>query len=86
MACGLLFRELRDLGYQAKEEAFALKKPSLLLLNTANKVFSFLGLSSVPVKTNYVRTTPQGFGNFIENHGEVLRGVETSEFAHDLSD
>jgi hypothetical protein len=95
--CAQLLEQLRAKENQAREDELVLKGlfPLRLtyeddLLNesshqkTANKVFAFLGLDSVPVKTEYLRTTPSALSEFIENHEEVYHALATSEFAHYL--
>ena len=53
---------------------------------TADEIFSYLNLLSVPVKTSFLRTTPENLDAYVENHEEVLRVLRASEFAHYLTD
>ncbi|MBW4576551.1 MAG: sulfotransferase [Aphanothece sp. CMT-3BRIN-NPC111] len=52
--------------------------------NTANKVFNYLEFSSVPVKTEFCRTTSDRLSDFIENYEEVVKAVSQTKYAHFL--
>lgn len=46
-----------------------------------DKVYRYLGVKTVPVQTNYVRTTTDDISEFIENHREVIDTVKASKYA-----
>ena len=47
---------------------------------TANNIFSYLGLASVPVKTNYLKTTPNDLSTIIENYEELINKLKKSKY------
>lgn len=47
---------------------------------TADAVFSYLGLTSVPVKTKYLKTTPDDLSTIIENYDELIDHLRKSEY------
>lgn len=53
---------------------------------TMDKVFEYLGAYSVPVHTNYVKTTPDNLEKVLDNYDEVIEAVRSSEYAHFLED
>lgn len=53
---------------------------------TMDKVFDYLGLYSVPVKTPYIKTSPENLEDIIENYHEIVELVGNSEYAHFLKD
>jgi hypothetical protein len=53
---------------------------------TMDKVFDYLGLYSVPVYTNYVKTSPENLEEVLDNYDEVIEAIRNSEFAHFLED
>jgi len=53
---------------------------------TMDKVFEYLGVYSVPVHTNYVKTTPDNLEQVLDNYDEVIDAVRNSEYAHFLED
>ncbi|MBE9126705.1 MULTISPECIES: Stf0 family sulfotransferase [unclassified Coleofasciculus] len=51
---------------------------------TLNRIFDYLGLSSIPVKTQLVRTTSDQLSDFIENYEEVVKAVRQTNYAEFL--
>lgn len=97
--CNILLLRLRAYEkYKAQEERclsnlsrlrFSYEEAILSESNhqkTADEIFSYLNLRSVPAKTSFLRTTPENLDAFIENHEEVLRTLKASEFAHYLTE
>lgn len=48
---------------------------------TLDKVFDYLGVESVPVKTKYYRTTSNCLSDFIQNYEEFLEFVNKTKYA-----
>lgn len=51
---------------------------------TADRVFEYLGVESVPVTTKFHKTTPEDPSDFIENYEEVYTTIKNSEYARFL--
>lgn len=54
--------------------------------NALDKVFDYLGLNSVPVKTRLFRTTSDEMTNFISNYDEVVHFISQTKYARFLED
>ncbi len=52
--------------------------------NTSDRVFDFLGISSVPVKTDLVRTSSNRMSDYVLNYEELVQTVGQTEFAQYL--
>ena len=53
---------------------------------TADKIFDYLGLASVAVKTKCVRTSSDNLADFIENYEEVVNVISQTKYAKFLHD
>lgn len=53
---------------------------------TSNKVFQYLGVNTVPVETNFFKTTSSKLSDFIENHEEVIDVFRQTKYADLLDD
>ena len=51
---------------------------------TAKHIFQFLGLQSVPVKTDFVKVSPRHLSDIIQNYEEVIDFVRETKYAHYL--
>lgn len=48
---------------------------------TADRVFAFLGIESVPVQTKYVKTGVYALSDYITNYDEMVQSLQGTEFA-----
>ena len=53
---------------------------------TSDRIFNYLGLDSVPVKTNLVKTTSNQLSDVIENYEEVVEKLSQTKYAKFLHD
>ncbi|MGB3510837.1 MAG: hypothetical protein WBA93_16720 [Microcoleaceae cyanobacterium] len=53
---------------------------------TSDRIFDYLGLESVPVKTNLIKTTSNQLSDVIENYEEVVKKVSQTTYAKFLQD
>lgn len=53
---------------------------------TCDRIFHYLGLESLPVKTKLLKTTPNQLSDIIENYEEVVEKVSQTKYAKFLSD
>jgi hypothetical protein len=52
---------------------------------TLNRVFDYLGVESIPVKTRFQKTTAPQISDFIENYDEIESLVAQTDYARFLS-
>lgn len=51
-----------------------------------DKVFAYLGVESVPVKTSLVKTTTRKYSDFIDNYAEMVEVVKQTKYAKWLAE
>jgi len=97
--CGQLLNEMRWISdTSGKEENIFRKLPHIKLTyendlfneehhqDTLNRIFDYLGLPPVPVKTDMMRTSCNKLSDFIQNYEELANIIHTSEYARYLEE
>ncbi len=52
---------------------------------TADKIFEYLGVSSVSVQASLKKTTPKDLAQIVENYDEIVEAVSKTDYAHFLN-
>ncbi|GAF97348.1 unnamed protein product, partial [marine sediment metagenome] len=47
---------------------------------TLDRIFDYLGIPSVPVKTQFVKITPNRLSDFVLNHKEIMQTIGEAEY------
>ncbi len=97
--CESLIKKIRRIEKFLAEEEIILKDiPHITVIyendllrskdhqGTLDKIFKYLNLSSMPVKTKFKRVSSDAMSNYIENHEEVVKVVSNTEYARFIED